>query len=80
MADDRRTSDYRGVCWNRKNRRWQASINISGKYMYLGSFSSEAEAAEAFDVQAYAVRGLRAKLNFPDNTVRNRQLLLLVPQ
>lgn len=27
-----------GVCWNKKNRRWQAAINSSGKYIYLGSF------------------------------------------
>lgn len=24
------TSRYRGVCWNRKNRRWQAAINAGG--------------------------------------------------
>lgn len=27
-----------GVCWNKKNRRWQAAINSGGKYIYLGSF------------------------------------------
>ena len=31
-------SNLRGVCWNKKNRRWQAAINSSGKYIYLGSF------------------------------------------
>jgi len=27
-----------GVCWNKKNKRWQAAINSSGKYIYLGSY------------------------------------------
>lgn len=58
------TSRFRGVCWNKKNRRWQAAINSSGKYIYLGSFISEDEAARAFDRAAIRLRGHRAKLNF----------------
>lgn len=69
-AEGKRTSRFRGVCWNKKNRRWQASINVGGKYLYLGSFQHEAEAAAAFDRQAYAVRLDRAKLNFPQNKAR----------
>ncbi|GIL90648.1 hypothetical protein Vretimale_15729 [Volvox reticuliferus] len=59
------SSRYRGVCWNRKNRRWQAAINSGGKYVYLGSFLSEYDAARAFDKAAVKLRGTRAKLNFP---------------
>ncbi|GLC43147.1 hypothetical protein PLESTM_001435800 [Pleodorina starrii] len=58
------SSRYRGVCWNRKNRRWQAAINSGGKYVYLGSFLSEYDAARAFDKAAVKLRGTRAKLNF----------------
>ncbi|GAX84678.1 hypothetical protein CEUSTIGMA_g12099.t1 [Chlamydomonas eustigma] len=58
------TSQFRGVCWNKKNRRWQAAINSSGKYIYLGSFVSEEEAAHMFDRAAIRLRGHRAKLNF----------------
>jgi hypothetical protein len=25
------TSKFTGVCWNKKNKRWQASINSGGK-------------------------------------------------
>lgn len=71
-AAPRRTSKYRGVCWNKKNRRWQASINVGGKYMYLGSFQKEEQAAKAFDTQAFSVRQERAKLNFPDCKARPR--------
>lgn len=34
------TSRFRGVCWNKKNKRWQAAINSSGKYVYLGKPAS----------------------------------------
>ncbi|GFR51341.1 hypothetical protein Agub_g13764 [Astrephomene gubernaculifera] len=59
------SSHYRGVCWNRKNRRWQAAINSNGKHLYLGSFQKEEEAARAFDWAAIKLRGNRARTNFP---------------
>ena len=68
----RRTSRFRGVCWNKKNKRWQASINVGGKYMYLGSFQKEEHAAKAFDLQAFSVRQEKAKLNFPECKVCKR--------
>lgn len=54
----------RGVCWNKKNKRWQAAINSSGKYLYLGSFTNEDDAAKQFDRAAIKLRGKKAKLNF----------------
>jgi hypothetical protein len=53
------------VCWNKKNKRWQAAINSGGKYIYLGSFTSENDAARQFDRAAIKIRGKKAKLNFP---------------
>jgi hypothetical protein len=52
------------VCWNKKNKRWQAAINSGGKYIYLGSFTSEGDAARQFDRAAIKIRGKKAKLNF----------------
>jgi len=52
------------VCWNKKNKRWQAAINSSGKYLYLGSFTNEDDAARQFDRAAIKLRGKKAKLNF----------------
>ncbi|KAI8465531.1 MAG: hypothetical protein J3K34DRAFT_525267 [Monoraphidium minutum] len=58
------SSKFRGVCWNRKNKRWQAAINSGGKYLYLGSYIEEDEAAMAFDRAAIKLRGRKGKLNF----------------
>lgn len=30
------TSKFTGVCWNKKNKRWQASINSGGKCVAFG--------------------------------------------
>ncbi|KAL6762405.1 hypothetical protein V8C86DRAFT_2517558, partial [Haematococcus lacustris] len=76
-SDKPLTSKYRGVCWNKKNRRWQAAINSSGKYIYLGSYVQEDEAARAFDRAAIRLRGNRAKLNYSlsDYMDENGQLI-----
>lgn len=59
------TSKFTGVCWNKKNKRWQASINSGGKYLYLGSYTNELEAARVFDQAAIQLRGRDTKLNLP---------------
>lgn len=52
------------MCWNKKNKRWQAAINSSGRYLYLGSFVPEEDAARAFDRAAIRIRGRKARINF----------------
>lgn len=59
------TSRYRGVSRHRSTRRWEASIWLSGKQVYLGGFEAEADAARAYDVTVLATRGPAAQTNFP---------------
>lgn len=40
-------SGYRGVYWNKRNRRWQAYVSHNGKDIYVGLFDSKDEAGEA---------------------------------
>lgn len=57
------TSQYKGVC--RSESAWIANVTVNGKTKYLGSFSNEIAAAEAYDDFVYAQDPGIAYLNFP---------------
>jgi hypothetical protein len=57
------TSVYYGVCWYKPTSKWKAQISIDGKRTGLGYFSSEQEAAKAFNEAAQVHYGDYAKLN-----------------
>ena len=60
------SSIYRGVCWNKCNNSWKASIKINKRNTHIGYFDDSVEAALAYDLKAYEIRGNRAVLNFPE--------------
>lgn len=67
-------SAYKGVCRLRNPRYelrkpWMAYIGLHGKRTYLGYFSSDGDAARAYDNAAKAMFGEFAKLNFPPQEV-----------
>jgi hypothetical protein len=45
------SSEYVGVSWNKKAKKWKAGIRINGKTKYLGSFTCEKEASEAYQLK-----------------------------
>jgi hypothetical protein len=57
------TSQYRGVCLSRNGRKWVAQIRVRGEHYYLGAFTSEIDAARAYDRAAFAAWGEYANLN-----------------
>lgn len=59
------SSSYKGVSWDKSRGKWQSKINFDGSTKSLGRYSSEAEAARAYDVAAAAQWGSFARLNFP---------------
>jgi hypothetical protein len=60
------SSKYRGVFWYKRAKKWCAAINHERKYIRLGLFSSEIEAAKAYDAAARKYHGEFARLNFPE--------------
>ncbi|XP_075667092.1 AP2-like ethylene-responsive transcription factor At1g16060 isoform X1 [Castanea sativa] len=79
----RGVSKYRGVARHHHNGRWEARIGrvFGNKYLYLGTYATQEEAATAYDMAAIEYRGLNAVTNFdlsryikwlrPDNNHNN---------
>ena len=59
-----KTSQHIGVCWDKARGKWLATIK-NGKYIYLGSFSTELKAALAREAYINLHPDLNARSNFP---------------
>lgn len=43
-----RTSEFLGVCWAAKKKKWKSEITLNGKNKFLGHFDSELKASDAY--------------------------------
>lgn len=58
------TSKYKGVHWSSRRNRWIAQIKKNRVGKYIGSFSTEVEAAQNYDMAARILFGGFARMNF----------------
>lgn len=66
MRSDNRTgirSKYKGLCWDKRNKKWQVSIMKDKKRTYVGIFKEEKKGAEAYNKKAKELYGKFAYQN-----------------
>jgi hypothetical protein len=59
------SSEYYGVCYDQRNKRWKAQIIVQKSKSNLGSFDTEVKAAKAYDKIAKEMSN--KQLNFPED-------------
>lgn len=47
------SSQYIGVSWHKRHKKWNASVSIDGKQKHLGYFDNEIDAAKCYDKHIY---------------------------
>ena len=67
-------SQFIGVHFDKRSRRWSARIRYQGKYLWLGTFDTEIEAARAYDEAAKKYHGEFARLNFPREDYKDEKV------
>jgi hypothetical protein len=57
-------SQYKGLAWDSKDKRWEVRISVNGRRIYIGRFKDQMEAARAYDRAANKYHGQFANVNF----------------
>jgi hypothetical protein len=63
-APQQEVSQFLGVSWDTRSRKWTAQMQVQGVQKYLGSFDDEEAAARAYDEADAVEWGLSDQLNF----------------
>ena len=63
------SSRYKGVSWNKRDKKWSVAIKNNGKLRYVGTYTNERKAALAYNREAARTFGEFAYLNKVDDCV-----------
>ena len=61
----KKSSQYLGDSWHKKGSKWQVNHCLNGIIHYIGLYSDEVKAANAYDAKMVEIYGAKAKINFP---------------
>jgi len=61
-AQENNTSGYKGVSWNKRDRKWHAQIWVNGKRKHLGYFSTPEDGYAAYCKAAHDLHGQFARV------------------
>jgi hypothetical protein len=67
------SSQFKGVWWDRRVRKWCVAIQFEHQDIWLGYHNDEVEAARAYDRAAVELFGVFARPNFPDEWPPDRR-------
>ena len=70
------SSQYRGVCFCKRNQKWCAKIRKDGTRYHLGYFTSETDAARAYNLGAIRMGFFKEALNIITETDQSAPALL----
>lgn len=62
------TSQFRGVHWDKRKKKWRVMIRAEGGHKFIGNFRDEVEAARAYDAASHKYHGAFGVRNFPDES------------
>jgi hypothetical protein len=65
-------SRYKGLSWDRDGKKWRVRIRANGRYIPLGRFNDEIQAARAYDEAAKKYHGEFASLNFLHKNLKSQ--------
>ena len=66
LNKNKKTSKYRGVFYNKQQKKYQVTTNIGGKRVNMGCYKTEKEAAEVMDMYLVHNEYDHVDLNFPN--------------
>lgn len=63
LPQKNKVSKYKGVCWDKRAKKWKAQLIKNGERVLNSNFKNEKDAALAYNVKAYEFFGENAYLN-----------------